>query len=196
MDNMRNITLLEWMRKNRGGNGYIKNLLTILCNTLRCVETYKPLIVLHLKPTNIIISGDLKASIFNVNCITIEELEKTEFWSISPYTAPEVISEFGSKPLQEKTNVFPIGAMLHEGLAGEPMSRPKSNDLRRLLWRPSRENFDRCYQFLSNNVTEELASMITKILKGTLSPVPSYRFTYHELYMTLNKAIKLSDSDS
>ena len=42
-------------------------------------------------------------------------------------------------------------------------------------------------------ITEELKSVLTDILKSTLSSVVSYRFNYYELLIALNKAIKLAE---
>lgn len=191
------ITLSQWMYENRGNRGYVKNLLKILLNIAEYVRKCSPRILLSSKPKNtIVLSEDLNVFLLNFDCqYTIEEIQKTEFMNISAYTAPEIRSEFNAAPDPERTSVFPIGAMLHEGLSGEPLTRPKPRYLRKLILFGSKSDFDKCYKMPMDDIiiTEELKSVLTDILKSTLSSVVSYRFNYYELYIALNKAIKLAE---
>ena len=191
------ITLSQWMYENRGDRSYIKNLLKILLNITAYVGKCSQRIILNSKPKNtIVFSEDLNVFLLNFDCqYTIEEIQKTEFMNISAYTAPEIRSESNAAPDPERTSVYPIGAMLYEGLFGKPLTRPTPLYLMRLLWRRSKSEFDKCYKMLINDIiiTEELASVLIDILRNTLSSVVSYRFNYYELLIALNKAIKLAE---
>lgn len=184
------ITLSQWMYENRGNRDYVKNLLKILLNITEYVRKCSPRVLLSSKPKNIIVfSEDLNVFLLNFDCqYTIEEIQKTEFMNISVYTAPEIRREFNKVTDPERTSVYPIGAMLYEGIFGEAR-RPK------LILFKSKFGFDKCYKMPMDDIiiTEELKSVLTDILKNTLSSVVSYRFNYYELYIALNKAIKLAE---
>lgn len=106
--------------------------------------------------------------------------------NISVYTAPEIRSKFNVSPDPEQTGVYPIGVMLYEGLFGEPLTRPNP----RLL----KHQFAKCYKTpIDDNITEELTSVLIDILSNSLHIDASYRFKYNDLYIALNKAIKLAE---
>lgn len=189
------ITLSQWMYENRGDSGYVKNLLTILLNITECVRK-SPRVLLSTKPKNtIVFPEDLNVFLLNFDCqYTIEELQKITFMNVSAYTAPEIGNGLKGAPDPERTSVYPIGAILYEGLFGKPLTKPTPLYLTRLLWRRSKSEFDKCYKMLIDDIiiTEELTSVLIDILRNTLDRV-SDRFNYHELYMVLNKAIKLAE---
>lgn len=190
------ITLSQWMYENRGDRGYVKNLLTILLNITEYVGKCKPRVLLSTKPKNtIVFPEDLNVFLLNFDCqYTIEELQKITFMNVSAYTAPEIGNELKGAPDPERTSVYPIGAILYEGLFGKPLTRPTPLYVTRLLWRRSKSEFDKCYKMLIDDIiiTEELTSVLIDILRNTLDRVAD-RFNYHELYMALNKAIKLAE---
>ena len=187
------VTLSDWIKDTKGDNKvYISGLLKICRNIAYVLQFYheKELIHLDIKPANILVvpidEKNYYIQMFDFDSVyTLADL-KNDYVRYSPgYAAPEVMY-FPYDIDIDRTDIYSVGAILYEGIFGKP---PEDEETE--VW----HRFDFSEVRALDGFPPGLKPKLTEILKKTLSIVVSSRFTAGDLYIELDKAIKIDQQE-
>ena len=186
-------TLSDWIKNNKDDNkAYIPGLLKICKNIAYVLQFYheKKLIHLDIKPDNILAvpidEKDYYIQMFDFDSVyRLEELKKNHVRYSPGYAAPEVMY-FPYNIDIDRTDIYSVGAILYEGIFGEP---PEDEETE--VW----HQFDFSEVRALDGFPPGLKPKLREILKKTLSIVVSSRFTAGELYSALKNAVNIAKKD-